>query len=136
VWWKILPASVTTANRPRVNAVHTPVVQLLLSSSHVCPAALPRCYLAAAAVSELFGISAASSSQPSLWLRIHLRRLSGLQLWTVVRYAAGRGASADSVRQLGLAAWLSDNTTSCTAASMPCQVGRHGRRWLLGRQLA
>jgi hypothetical protein len=90
--------------------------------------------MSAAAVADLFGISASSSSHPSTCLRIHLRRLSGLQLWTVARYAAGRGAAPDSVRRLGLAAWLSDNTTSSTVASMPYQVGgqdassRHVRR--------
>jgi hypothetical protein len=84
--------------------------------------------MSAAAVADLFGISASSSSQPSRCLRIHLRRLSGLQLWTVARYAAGRGAAPDSVRRLGLAAWLTDNTTSSTSSNIPYQVGGHGAR--------
>lgn len=90
---------------------------------------------AAAAVSELFGISAGSTPRPASTLAAHLRRLSGLQLWAVARYAAGRGAAADSVRRLGLAAWLSDNTGSVTAATMPYQVGGVYAVWAAGAGL-
>lgn len=44
------------------------------------------------AVHDLFGINPSSHSHPWRTLRVHICRLSGLTLWNVAKYAAGRGA--------------------------------------------
>jgi hypothetical protein len=63
-------------------------------------------------VSELFGISHATHSHPLRALRVHIHRLSGLELWSVTKYAAGRGADSTQMQRLALAAWLSDGNTT------------------------
>lgn len=65
-------------------------------------------------VVHLFGISHTSHSQPTRTLRVHIHRLAGLQLWSVTKYAAGRGADRQQLQRLGMAAWLSDGNTSTT----------------------
>lgn len=72
-------------------------------------------------MSDLFGISHASHSHPLRTLRVHVHRLAGLQLWTVTKYAAGRGADKQQLQRLGMAAWLSDGNT--TGSSSTGQVG-------------
>jgi hypothetical protein len=67
-------------------------------------------------VADLFGITLSSHSHPWRALRVHLRRLAGLQLWNVTKYVAGR--SADKVRVCWLAGWsavLQDGGDSCVS---------------------
>jgi hypothetical protein len=89
---------------------------------------VPTAAAAAAAVCDLFGISHATHSNPLRALRVHIHRLSGLELWSVTKYAAGRGADSNQMQRLALAAWLSDGNT--TRASNIGQVhylqGRRG----------
>ena len=73
-------------------------------------------------MSDLFGISHASHAHPLRTLRVHIHRLAGLQLWTVAKYAAGRGADKQQVQRLGMAAWLSDGNNTNTGSREPGSV--------------
>jgi hypothetical protein len=68
-------------------------------------------------VSELFGVSHATHGHPLRTLRVHIHRLSALQLWSVAKYAAGRGADRQQLTRLGMAAWLSDGNPASTNTS-------------------
>jgi hypothetical protein len=68
-------------------------------------------------VSELFGVSHATHVHPLRTLRVHLHRLAALQLWSVAKYAAGRGVDQRQLKRLGMAAWLSDGNSASTNIS-------------------
>lgn len=91
-----------------------------------CPPLLTGSCVCWPAVSDLFGITESSHARPGSAYRIHLRRLSGLQLWPVVKYAAGRGAATDNIRKLGLAAWLSDSTYGHPRVRDAVEQSSHG----------
>lgn len=73
--------------------------------------------LSCCTVLELFGVSHVTHGHPLRTLRVHIHRLSALQLWSVAKYAAGRGADRQQLKRLGMAAWLSDGNSASANSS-------------------